>query len=168
MSITPGGNWEPRADLDRKLRFPQQITVTSFQPDIVLWSTITKTVIMVELTVPLWEDSLESAYEKKEKYADLSTAYTEARWSAFTYPVEVSCRGFTGTSTQRIPKSLGVRGARLSKALKDVAEQVSFRLWLQRKGQSVEERRILRLVAGSGREMSPPLLHHPEIKGAKH
>lgn len=49
----------------------------------------------------------------------------------------------------------------MSKALKDVAEQGSFRLWLQRKGQGVEEGRILRLVAGSGRSL--PLLHHPEM-----
>lgn len=46
---------------------------------------------MVELTVPQWEDGLESAYY-------LPTAYTEAGWSAFTYPVKVSCQVFTGTS----------------------------------------------------------------------
>ncbi|XDV39419.1 hypothetical protein PO909_008669 [Leuciscus waleckii] len=89
--LSPGGNWELRVDLDHQLKFPQQIDVTSLQPDIVLWSAIARTVIMVELTVP-WEDGLDSAFErKKEKYADLSAACTEAGWNAFIYPVEVVC-----------------------------------------------------------------------------
>ncbi|XP_016140413.1 uncharacterized protein [Sinocyclocheilus grahami] len=121
--LSPGGNWELRADIDHQLKFPQQITITSLRPDIVLWSTIIKTVIMVELTVP-WEDGLESAFDrKKETYADLTAACTEAGWSAVTYPVEVGCRGFTVTSIERLLKSLGVRGIRLSKALKDLAEE---------------------------------------------
>lgn len=71
-------------------------------------------VIMAELTVP-WEDGLESAFErKKEKYAELAAACIEAGWRAFIYPVEVGCRGFIGTSTQRLLKSLGVRGPKLA------------------------------------------------------
>nr|AXF84158.1 chemokine ligand 11 [Ctenopharyngodon idella] len=34
MSIIPGGKWELRVDLDRQLKFPHQITVTSFRPNL--------------------------------------------------------------------------------------------------------------------------------------
>lgn len=52
LLLSPGGNWELRADLDDQLKFPPQMAVTFLQPDILLWSTIAKTVIMVERTVP--------------------------------------------------------------------------------------------------------------------
>lgn len=68
-----------RADFDLQLKFPQQIAVSSLRPDILLWSTIAKTVIMVELMVP-WEDGLEAAFErrKKKRYADLSDMCKDA------------------------------------------------------------------------------------------
>ncbi|GAA6076941.1 uncharacterized protein LOC107738138 [Tachysurus ichikawai] len=49
--------------------------------------------------------------------------------------VEVGCRGFNGTSTQRFLKTLGVRGAKLQKALKDLAEEAE-------KGQGLGDREI--------------------------
>lgn len=134
--LTSGGEWAFRADLDRQLKFPQDITLTSLRPDTVIWSTITKTVIMAELTVP-WEDGLEAAFErKKEKYAELAAACAQAGWRAYTYPVEVGCRGFTGTSIQRFLKTLGIRGNKLERVLKELAEEAeqgSFWLWLRRK-----------------------------------
>ncbi|RXN24825.1 hypothetical protein ROHU_021965 [Labeo rohita] len=134
--LSPGGEWDLRVDISHQLKFPQQIAITSLRPDIVIWSTTTKSVIMAELTVP-WEDGIEAAFErKKEKYADLAAACTQAGWRAYTFPVEVGCRGFTGTSTQRFLKTLGVRGHKLQKALKDLAEEAeqgSFWLWLRRK-----------------------------------
>ncbi len=121
--LSPGGNWELRADLDCQLKFPRQITITSLWPDIVLWSTTTRTVIMAELAVP-WVDGLESEFErKKEKYAELAVTCIEAGWRALFYPVEVGCRGFTGTSTKQLLKSLCVRGPKLAKALKELAEK---------------------------------------------
>ena len=124
-----------RADLDRQLTFPQEIVTTSLRPDIVLWSTSTKTVIMVELTVP-WEEGMEAAFERKrDKYSELASECSQAGWRAFTFPVEVGCRGYTGVSTQRLLKSLGIKGSKLKKALKvlaEEAEQGSFWLWLRR------------------------------------
>lgn len=98
------------ADLSRQLKFPAEIITTSLRPDIVIWSARAKAVIMVELTVP-WEEHMESAYErKKDKYAELAAMCSQAGWRPFTFPVEVGCRGFTGTSTQRLLKTLGVTG----------------------------------------------------------
>ncbi len=61
-----------RADLRKKLVFPEEVAHTTLRPDIVLWSKAAKQVILVELTVP-WEERIEEAYElKKAKYQDLA------------------------------------------------------------------------------------------------
>ncbi|XP_052281145.1 uncharacterized protein LOC127878656 [Dreissena polymorpha] len=62
--------WEMSVDLKQKLVFPN-IIQTTLRPDIVLWSTKNKCLIMVELTVP-WESRCEEAFErKKAKYTYL-------------------------------------------------------------------------------------------------
>lgn len=38
--LSPGGEWDIRANLDRLLKFPVEITTTSLQPDIVLWDNV--------------------------------------------------------------------------------------------------------------------------------
>ena len=134
--LSLGGQWQLAADLSRQLKFPAEITMTSLRPDIMLWSAPAKAVIMVELTVP-WEEHMEAAYErKKDKYTELAATCSQAGWRPFTFPVEVGCRGFTGTSTQRLLKTLGVTGPNRKRALHDLAEEAeegSFWLWLRRK-----------------------------------
>ncbi len=64
---------------------------------------------MAELTVS-WEEMTEVAFEwKKEKYSKFACC-TEAGWKASTSPMEVSCRGFVGKSTQQLLKTFGVTG----------------------------------------------------------
>ncbi len=131
LLLSPGSNWELRADLDHQLKLPQQMAVTSLQPDILLWSTIAKN------SHHGWTDGAMGRRPGdcfwEERYTDLSDRCKDAGWHAFTYPVEVGCRGFSGTSTQWLLKSLCVRGTKLSRALEDLAEKGSFWLWLQRK-----------------------------------
>lgn len=57
-------DWEMRVDLGRQLKFPEEIAITSSQPDIVLWSQAKKQVALIELTVP-WEEKIEEAHERK-------------------------------------------------------------------------------------------------------
>lgn len=55
----------------------------------VLWSTIRKSALLIELTVP-WEEWMEEANERKrEKYCDLVADYRE-RWSTQLFQVLVS------------------------------------------------------------------------------
>ena len=80
-----------RVDLDRQLRFPVEITATSLRPDLVVWSTKAKSVLLIELTIPA-EEGIEAAYErKKAKYSDLAAECREAGWKTTIYPVEVGC-----------------------------------------------------------------------------
>ena len=48
-----------RVDLNQQLMFPREIATTSLWPDVVLWSTTVRAVIMVEFTVP-WEEGMEA------------------------------------------------------------------------------------------------------------
>lgn len=91
---------------------------------------------MVEPTVPL-EEEMEAAYErKKQRYAELSATCWQAGWIVFTFPVEVGCSGFTGTSTEQLLKTLGVTGPKKKQTLLDLAEEAeqgNFWVWLRRK-----------------------------------
>ena len=80
---------------------PPQIAVVSgkgSRPDIVIWSTSTKTVIWIELTSP-WTDNLKSKhFEKKAKYTPLAEQLRNPQraggpWTVYPFEVEVSCLG---------------------------------------------------------------------------
>ena len=137
--LAPGKDWSMRADLHKQLRFPFDITITTLRPDMVLWSTTEKRVLLVELTVP-WEQNIQEAYErKKARYADLVAECQEKGWKATTYPVEIGCRGYAGLSTNRFLRDIGFTAAKVKKVLKDLSEEAeegSFWLWLRRKDRS--------------------------------
>ncbi len=60
--LSMADDWEMPAYLRKQLRFPEQITQTSLRPDIVLWSKVTKQVVLIELTIH-WEKRIEKAHE---------------------------------------------------------------------------------------------------------
>ena len=121
-------------DLDKRLVFPCEIE-TRLRPDMVMFSTAKKLLIMIELTVP-WESRIDEAYERKKlKYSDLGDSCREKGWSVWCYPVEVGCRGFVATSTIRALKQIGLTGKERTKAvneISEVAEKSSSWLWLRR------------------------------------
>ena len=127
-------DWELRVDLDKRLVFPCEIE-TRLRPDMVMFSTAKKLLIMIELTVP-WESRIDEAYERKKlKYSDLCDSCREKGWSVWCYPVEVGCRGFVATSTIRALKQIGLTGKERTKAvneISEVAEKSSSWLWLRR------------------------------------
>jgi len=130
-----GGQWEMLADLDKKLVFPQDIAVTNLRPDIVLWSSTSKQVVMVELTVP-WEERVEDSYHlKRDKYTELQAECVQRGWEAQVLPVEVGCRGFPAQSLWSALRRLGVIVQNRKKAIQDIAEvteRASCWLWLRR------------------------------------
>ena len=80
-----------RVDLRTRLQFPEEIVHTTLRPDIVIWSTATKQVIMIELTIP-WEERIEAAYERKKiKYDELRADCENKGWKAWCTPVEIGC-----------------------------------------------------------------------------
>ena len=63
--LSTSNDWELRVNLGKQFKFPAQITETQLRPDIVLFSTKTKQVVMIELTVP-WEDRMEESNEREK------------------------------------------------------------------------------------------------------
>ena len=57
-------DWQMEADLNKQLKFPEVIAITNKRPDIVLWSVKSRSLVIVELTVP-WEDRMETSNELK-------------------------------------------------------------------------------------------------------
>ena len=134
-SMAPEGNerWEVAADLagrDRVLPIN-----TSKRPDLVLWSTVTKEVHLVELTVP-HEDNISEAHERKERrYDKLVEECEDAGWKTLQFSVEVGCRGFVAESTRRWLKVAGLgmkQQARLIRQVQEQVEKASHWIWLKR------------------------------------
>lgn len=82
-----------------------------------------------------WEEGLEAAYEPTiAKYTELVAECRESRWNAGTYPVEVVTSGFVSNSMTHLLRDVGLWGARLSRATKELsgeAEKASQWLWLR-------------------------------------
>jgi len=127
-------HWEMKVDLRQKLVFPD-VVKTSLHPDIVIWSTIPKMMILVELTVP-WKERTDEANERKRsKHQELADLCREKGFSTWVFPVEVGCRGFPVQSVWKALGALGMKGkSRKSsvQALSRAAEKASSWLWLRR------------------------------------
>ena len=133
--MAPGSNekWEVAADLagrDRVLPIN-----TSKRPDLVLWSTVTKEVHLVELTVP-HEDNISEAHERKERrYDKLVEECEDAGWKTLQFSVEVGCRGFVAESTRRWLRVAGLgmkQQMRLIRQVQEEVEKASHWIWLKR------------------------------------
>lgn len=122
------------ADLGRKLVFPE-IVHTTLRPDVVLWSTEQKSIVIVELTVP-WEERCEEAHERKSaKYLELMESCQQRGWKAWLFLVEVGCRGFPAQSVWKMFQKLGVKGQQRRAAVRKLgerAERSSCWLWHRR------------------------------------
>ena len=85
-------------DIDDRLVFPPEILSTSQRPDVVIWSTALKKVILIELTCPA-EEGIDAARIRKETwYMALMNKIKDSGWSARLWTVEVGARGFVGRS----------------------------------------------------------------------
>ena len=81
------------------LVFPPAICSTELRPDAVLWSSLTRTVILLELTCPA-EEGIEAAQIRKEaRYAGLMAEITEQKWTPTLLTFEVGARGLVGSRT---------------------------------------------------------------------
>ena len=130
--LSSARDWQVAADLDGKGGFPREILMTTFRPDIVVWSEVAKEVIIGELTVP-WEDNIDEAHERKlAKYADLRAECNDKGWKASCYPFEVGCRGFVAHSLQKYLRDMGLNRRSVkasSRAASEAAESGSSWVW---------------------------------------
>ena len=128
-------DWEMQVDLKKRLVFPEEVAVTSLQPDVILLSRSTKNILVAELTEPR-EDRIPISHQlKKVKYQDvIDEALVKGRHAAL-FPVEVGCRGFAASSVRCFLQRIGLEPKQLKKATGEIAmaaESSSRWLWLRR------------------------------------
>ena len=65
-------DWKLRVDFDaKKAEFPPTIVATSLRPDIVLFSQMSRVVVLIELTCPAEEGMINAQLRKETKYSAL-------------------------------------------------------------------------------------------------
>ena len=132
--------WEVSADLPEWDNHPSIIKETRLKPDIVIHSSSTQQIIMVELTVPC-ESRMEEAHTyKREKYLNLTKELRDAGYKAVVMPVEVGARGFLGSSVYHLLTKLSIicgnKRTKAFKLLAEIAENNSQWIWSRRNERS--------------------------------
>ena len=94
--LLQANDWTFLYDLEGQLQFPIKAAVTSLRPDVVLFSRSSRTIVLLELTVPL-EDNvhLHVAHDRKTtKCSALVTACEENGLKTHMFASEVGCLGY--------------------------------------------------------------------------
>ena len=92
--LNGASDWKVSADLKTSLQFPVHIIQREKWRDIVAWSDSKKSVLHIELTVPLEENREEAHERKKNRYETLRADCVEKCWICHVIPIEVGCRVF--------------------------------------------------------------------------
>ena len=137
-SLLNGANdWQLLIDFDCHLiLFPTNIVATSERPDVNLWSTSTKTVLMFELTCPAEENFIKANVRKMDRYAPLCEQIRNAGWTPVLRTIEAGARGFVSHRFQKAFRELGLTSKETSTACKDISSvtaRCSYGIWLMRK-----------------------------------
>lgn len=118
-----------------QLVFPPELAVTIQRPDGVFYSLGTKTVVLLELTVPL-EDRIQEAHDrKKERYKKLKKACEQNGFKVHLMPIEVGCLGYCPHSLLQSLETLGLprsTARHIRTECSRVALRCSYLLYLRR------------------------------------
>ena len=122
--MTTAKDWKVVADLDKQLKFPQEVQVqTQLRPDLIMYSNSIKRIIWWELTCPSEERISESHELKLDRYANLQVDCQTAGWSCYNIAIEVGARGFVAESLQRAATAIGFRGRAVRKLVREVGQE---------------------------------------------
>ena len=122
--MTAAKDWMVVADLDKQLRFPQEVQVqTQLRPDLIMYSNSIKRIIWWELTCPSEERISVSHELKLDRYANLQGDCQTAGWSCYNMAIEVGARGFVAESLQRAATAIGFRGRAVKKLVREVGQE---------------------------------------------
>ena len=132
--LAEANDWTVAADLEGMRHYPQVLLESGKRPDLVLVSSSTDVIILVELTVP-WEDRHQySNALKADKYADLSMDLELKGYRTDLFPIEVGARGVVGRSTYAFLAKIGLSSRERKKAMIRMSEaaEASFWIWHMR------------------------------------
>ena len=128
-------DWKILVDLDSGLVFPSFIAITSSRPDVVIYSVLKKTVILIELTSPCEENFEDRHFEKVSRYDALCVNIRENGWRHYLFAIEVGARGYCAQNVRSCFRRLGYNTKETKAVLSElssVAVQCSFVVWLNR------------------------------------
>jgi hypothetical protein len=78
----------------KKGEFPPTIVATALRPDIVLWSRMSRVVVLIELTCPAEEGMVNAQLRKETKYSGLVDDINATEvWKPVLFTLEVGARG---------------------------------------------------------------------------
>ena len=122
--MTAAKDWKVLVDLDKQLKFPQEVQVqTDLRPDLIMYSNSIKRIIWWELTCPVEENISKNHDKKLDKYAELQVDCQTAGWSCFNVAIEVGARGFAAESLQRAATAIGIRGRAVKKLVREAGQE---------------------------------------------
>ena len=121
-------------DFDAKqVEFPPTILATSLRPDIVLWSVMSRVVVLIELTCPAEEGMAAAQLRKETKYSELLDNINATNvWKASLWTLEIGARGLVGLSSHKTFVRLGFTSSQakaLCKRLSLVAVRCSYAIY---------------------------------------
>jgi hypothetical protein len=138
-------------DLDTEnIIFPPEIYSTPLRPDIIIWSSISKQVFLIELTCPA-EEGIEPAQIRKEaRYAPLQREIKSANssWSVTVMTIEAGARGFVARTIPRFLNRLGLPPRQINRVCKDISTLVSrctYTIYLARESKGWAQQVLLTL-----------------------
>jgi hypothetical protein len=127
-------DWQMLADFGHsRMVFPPEIVPTTQRPDVVLWSTSTRRVFLIELTCPAEENIEIASVFKASKYKELADAIEQAGWTVGVKPIEVGARGCVARSVPRLLREFGFSSREATTAVRTLATVVarcSFTIYL--------------------------------------
>ena len=111
--LDTANDWMMLVDYDKnKIVFPPMICATSQRPDIVIWSSMARTVIIIELTCPAEEGIQAAAIRKESRYASLLAQIEETKsWSGQLLTIEIGARGLVSSRVFNDFRKLGLSAA---------------------------------------------------------
>ena len=133
-------DWALLSDYDnKKTIFPPAIFPTNERPDIVLWSRMSRNVILIELTCCAEEGIKAAEFRKQCRYFDLLNSINSSKtWTATLLTIEVGARGLVAGSTFRAFVKIGFPSREanvLCKTLSSVVARCSYAIYLAHNSQ---------------------------------
>jgi hypothetical protein len=127
-------DWKLLVDFDsKKAEFPPAILATPLRPDIVLWSQMSRVVVLIELTCCAEEGMSAARLRKETKYTELVSEINGTKiWKASLFTLEIGARGLVGLSTHKTFVRLGFTSSQakaLCKKLSSVVARCSYAVY---------------------------------------
>jgi hypothetical protein len=134
--LDAASDWKMAVDLPGVREYPEVVKQSGLRPDMVLSSESSRTLVMVELTVPYESNMSESHEFKLAKYEGLTSDIRKQGYKTLLFAVEVGARGLAGASVYSLLKRLGLPNQTCSRYIKQIAEaaeKASCWIWSKRK-----------------------------------